>query len=784
MALPRDATVQRPLEFGTKAETLARLRPILHSAEILPLQIVERKSWEAGSDVTLKAVERDGWLKTPLIVRSSARHEDKAGASQAGRFLSLPNVLGLGDLKAAIDRVFASYDETDPTDQVLIQPMLQAVDLSGVVFTSDPNSGSPYLVINYETEGDTAAVTGGKQSALETHLHLKGENPSLCPAPLRPLLTLAEELESIFGLAELDIEFTFAHGKLYLLQVRPLVGGALSPRESAAHRARLQTIADKIAVANRPHPYLRGRRTVYGVMPDWNPAEIIGVRPRPLALSLYRNLITDSVWAYQRHNYGYRNLRSFPLIVSFHGLPYVDVRVSFNSFVPGDIEDGLADRMVDAYIDQLLAAPTLHDKVEFEIVHSCYSFDLQDRLKRLRDRGFSPGDLDCVTESLRRLTNRVVHAESGLWKQDSAKIEVLQQRQQTILNADMDELGKVYWLLEDCKRYGTLPFAGLARAGFIAVQMLKSLVTVGILTREQYDCFMAGLDTVSGRMAEDFRNLSKAAFLERYGHLRPGTYDILSPRYDEAPDRYLDWSKQAAPAIPHQPFALSLAQIRQIDKLLAEHKLDMDVVRLFDFIQASIQGREHSKFVFTKSLSDSLKLLTVLGARHGFDAEAMSYFDAALIEELYVSAGNAAEIMESSIANGRIRYAQAKQIVLPPLIQGPDDVFSFSQLQAEPNFITQGKAEGPVTGHDRPLEELKDAIVMIPSADPGFDWLFSCGIRGFITAYGGVNSHMAIRAGELQLPAVIGAGELLFNQWRGARRLGLDCANRRVDVIQ
>jgi hypothetical protein len=43
---------------------------------------------------------------------------------------------------------------------------------------------------------------------------------------------------------------------------------------------------------------------------------------------------------------------------------------------------------------------------------------------------------------------------------------------------------------------------------------------------------------------------------------------------------------------------------------------------------------------------------------------------------------------------------------------------------------------------------------------------------------------MAIRAGELQLPAVIGAGELLFNQWRGARRLGLDCANRRVDVIQ
>ena len=56
-------------------------------------------------------------------------------------------------------------------------------------------------------------------------------------------------------------------------------------------------------------------------MPDWNPAEIIGVRPRPLALSLYREIITDAIWAYQRHNYGYKNLRSFPLLQDFEGLP-------------------------------------------------------------------------------------------------------------------------------------------------------------------------------------------------------------------------------------------------------------------------------------------------------------------------------------------------------------------------------------------------------------------------------------------------------------------------------
>ena len=54
---------------------------------------------------------------------------------------------------------------------------------------------------------------------------------------------------------------------------------------------------------------------MYGLMPDWNPAEIIGCKPKPLSLSLYRELITNSIWAYQRNNYGYKNLRSFPLLI-------------------------------------------------------------------------------------------------------------------------------------------------------------------------------------------------------------------------------------------------------------------------------------------------------------------------------------------------------------------------------------------------------------------------------------------------------------------------------------
>ena len=156
----------------------------------------------------------------------------------------------------------------------------------------------------------------------------------------------------------------------------------------------LSTIERKVTEGMQPHPFVLGQKTIYGVMPDWDPAEIIGVRPKPLALSLYRDLITDSIWAYQRHNYGYRNLRSFPLMTNFFGLPYIDARLSFNSFIPASLSDDVAERLANHYLQTLSKQPYLHDKIEFEIVHSCYTFDLDKKLSVLREGAFCLADND------------------------------------------------------------------------------------------------------------------------------------------------------------------------------------------------------------------------------------------------------------------------------------------------------------------------------------------------------------------------------------------------------
>ena len=484
----RGARPARLVVFKTKAETLEALAPVLRNGRVLPQVRFTVGDWHADAAGVLARVSAAPWSSERVIVRSSARDEDGgARNSQAGRYDSVPGVLGSAAVAQAIDRVIASFaaDSSDARgdagrddDQIFVQPMLDRVAMAGVAFSRSP-SGGPYLVINYDDRsGLTDRVTAGAGDNLKTFLCFKSRTDA-CPPPLAPVAALVGELETLLACDAVDVEFAVGgDGQLYLLQVRPLAVDRHGRVADTKVETALADVARKVELLSRPHPYLHGSRAIFGVMPDWNPAEIIGVRPWPLSLSLYCELITNAIWAYQRDNYGYQNLRSFPLLVSFHGLPYIDVRVSFNSFVPRDVPDDLAGRLVNYYIDRLLEEPHLHDKVEFEIIFSCYTLDLPQRMGRLAERGFSPEDLAELSGALRRLTNRIMHGETALWRRDRAKIDVLAQRFPAIRDAEIDKISRIYWLIEDCKRYGTLPFAGLARAGFIAVQMLRSLIEV------------------------------------------------------------------------------------------------------------------------------------------------------------------------------------------------------------------------------------------------------------------------------------------------------------------
>ncbi len=742
----------------TKASILHFLSDKLQNALILDTISFSYNEWQTNPCLCYEKINSKFGSEVKLIVRSSSCAEDQEHHSAAGKFESILNV-SPANVKEAIEQVMASYGETlTLKDEVLIQPMLHDVAMSGVLFTKDPNTNAPYYILNYDLKGDTTAVTSGNISGHTCFIarsSTKIENPQF-----EELINLTKELEKILNNESLDIEFAFNQNrKLYLFQVRPLI--IKHSTTTINQKSILDNVKQKFKNINIEHPYLHGKRTILGVMPDWNPAEIIGIRPKTLALSLYKELITDSIWAYQRDNYGYKSLRSFPLLIDLMGLPYIDVRVSFNSFIPKELNSDIAEKLANYYLDRLEQEPFLHDKVEFEIVFSCYTFDLSDRIQTLKKFNFYDGEINSVKQALINLTNNIIHRDRGLWIKDIEKIEELKKRHAIIFeNQDFDDLTKIYWLIEDCKRYGTLPFAGLARAGFIAIQLLNSMVSVGILTPGDKSNFLNSLDSVSTTMTRDLQKLDKEHFLNKYGHLRPGTYDILSPRYDETPDIYFDWNNIKEDYLhKREEFKLSLTQMKKIESLLDEHGLEHDVVGLFSFMKAAIEGREYSKFIFTKTLSDILSLLKQFAHKNKISLEDMAFLDIQEFLKLSTTSWDIIEEIQNIINSNKKKHETTKQLYLPPLITKEENIDFFFLPDNKPNFVTRKSVTAHIITDLSNSKDMEGAVVFIPSADPGFDWIFTRGIIGFVTAYGGINSHMAIRAGELGLPAIIGAGE-------------------------
>ena len=115
-------------------------------------------------------------------MRSSSTLEDTADNSNAGAYLSLTGVEPVaGEITSAIERVIASYGNGAGDQEVLVQPMVEDVALSGVVLTRDLDTGGPYYVINYDDfSGRTDTVTGARSARW---CGCTGQTPRHCTRP-------------------------------------------------------------------------------------------------------------------------------------------------------------------------------------------------------------------------------------------------------------------------------------------------------------------------------------------------------------------------------------------------------------------------------------------------------------------------------------------------------------------------------------------------------------------------------------------------------------------------
>jgi phosphoenolpyruvate synthase/pyruvate phosphate dikinase len=777
------------MDFSGKAKTLLALNGILKQSTVLPIKIFSVEEYRTEKKRVINDVI-NSFCNELIIVRSSAKNEDGFLNSNAGQFDSVLNVPSndFTQLEEAIETVIESFDINNPENEVFVQPMLKDVKISGVAFTSDLDTLAPYYIINYEEGGKTNTITSGAEGLQKTYVCLKNVT---CNIQLfDDLISAFKEIEAIFNCNYIDVEFAVTHqNKIVIFQVRPISVKNKVDYSQIQLKEGLRRVEKKIQKLMKNHPNLLGKKSVFGVMPDWNPAEIIGIKPKPLALSLYKELITDSIWAYQRDNYGYRNLRSHPLLVSFLGVPYIDVRVDFNSFIPKQLDDKIAEKLVDFYIDKLIRIPSYHDKIEFEIVHSCYYLNINEKLKELTEFGFDENEINAIKDSLLNLTNNILDFESGLCRNDLNKIELLKVNYENIINSELSIIDKIYWLLEDCKRYGTLPFAGIARAAFIATQLLRSFVEKQIISSENYHNYLNSLNTITKDIQEDLylinkKKIKKDDFLLKWGHLRPGTYDILSPRYDESFDMYFNVLPENQ--TDKTSFRFDQHTLSIIDRELINAGLNITSTDFFSFVKMSIEGREYAKFIFTKSLSEVLKLIKVLGEKNSITIEELSYLDIKSIQKLYseLSHFKIEDILSDNIKSNKELYQYTKAVRLPSLILNPEEIYGFYLLNEEPNFITHKSITAQVLSENNLTDsEVEGKIIFIKSADPGYDYLFTKKIGGLVTQFGGANSHMAVRCAELGIPAIIGAGEKKFNEWLSYNLVTIDCKTKQVFKI-
>ncbi|MBN38073.1 MAG: hypothetical protein CMI29_06350 [Opitutae bacterium] len=785
--------------LGTKAQTLDRLAAVVSESTILDQYTFKVESWNENSEAVVSGI-MGKFSNTRIVARSSALTEDGFASANAGAYDSMLDIdsSSADAVREAIVKVINSYPDNNPNNQILVQPMLTDVRISGVGFTRTLSKGAPYYVVNYDDQtGSTESITSGTSISSKTFVlrRDKLERLSGPPAEIIQLCEAFREVEDLVNYDSLDIEFAIdSGGSIYILQVRPIAVDHSEWNVSDEDVFRLVSKAEEqFESQNGASAIVKGNSALYGLMPDWNPAEIIGVNPSRLAYSLYQEIIMNDIWSAQRAEYGYRDVRPVPLLRSFAGHPYVDVRASFNSFIPAKIGDALTGKLVDFYLAYLKDNPEYHDKVEFDVVPTCFDLNFQKWRDRLSENQFSQDEINQLESALRGITNEAIFRNDQFFDQ----VNKLEGRLSQILN-ESNPLRRAYYLLEDCKRFGTLPFSHLARSAFVAVSLLRTAVEIGAISNQAKEDFLSSIESVSHSFTQGIADLAKGdlemkEFLAEYGHIRPGTYDITSKNYREDPEYYirplLKNVKDYHAADSSQGNAWE-AEKEVFLKACQQAGIEASLENLESFMRGAIEGREYAKFVFSKNLSLAMEAMTEYGESLGLDRETVSHVSWG---ELYKSADMELEpdliaTLLQNLASGGSRWKEiAASVELPPLLTGQQDFWWFYYPDSQPNFIGTASIIADCVNISPEFDvntDLEEKIALILRADPGYEWLFGRNIGGLITMYGGANSHMAIRAAEFNLPAAIGVGEKEFQRLVKSRMLNLDAANHKIEILQ
>jgi hypothetical protein len=768
------------MEIISKAKILKNIK--IYGAIIPKLKIYKCKAFFENQNFITKDIKKE--FKSLVAIRSTSKYEDTNNSSNAGKFLSFLNISveDTEDLKGKILQVIKSYKKNITTQEFFVQDMIKNIKISGVLLTRELENYFPCYNFNYFIGKNSNVVTSGKNGS-KNFIYIENKKYKINKKFLK-LVRICKQIKKITHQKDLDIEFAIdKNGKIYILQIRKLIVPIKFNKIKINPKIIFTNLEKKIKKLSKKHYNLFGKKTYFGVMPDWNPAEIIGRKPRPLALSLYQELITDHIWSENRKIYGYKDLSQFHLMTTFYGTPYIDIRIDFNSWLPEGLDNNLSEKIINLYLNNFKKKKYLHDKVEFEILFTCYSPDTKNKINEQLKKFLNNKEIKLFKKNLKLINFNAINNIDNEIK----LIKTLTKKQKFIKKSTLYYIDKIYWLIEDCKKFGTLPFAGLARCAFISTEILNSFVKKKILTEEEKLKFLSTIKTITTELKSDL-DKNKKKFIVKYGHLRPGTYEITSPNYKKKFNTYFNLNNKIIKKKINKKniFIFNKIQKKKINKFIKEIKVYKNFNHLISFITKSIKYREYSKFVFTKNIDLVFENLEKFGKKFSINIDDLSYVKIHKILDLYFNLSNKKIIsnLKRHIKENKIEYKNNNYINVPDIITSGKDLFVQDKIESKINFISNKYTEGRTIKLD--LDKLNknlDGIICIENADPGYDFLFTKNIKGLVTMYGGQNSHMAIRCAELGIPALIGVGEKIYNRIIENKFISIDCNLKKIEFL-
>ena len=701
-----------------------------------------------------------GKFSEQIIIRSNSSKEDTDETSSAGKFLSIgpidKNDISL--IKKSWNEVLQSY-EKDDNNTVIFQDYVDGAKSVSVLTSYKVGTDSPYRTFSTYYGSQTDAVTSGRYNKIKNFfIHRSLDNLPEKFKEYYKFFKIQNQLENLFGNKHLDIEIVTDHKEEpLLLQVRPLMGKVIKKEPIMVERSVIDENVKRYKELIQTTDDRFGTNQIYSNMSDMNPAEMIGKKPDNIAFSLYSFMFSDTTWNKQRGEFGYRIYSGGKLMELFNNVAYINVNHSLNSFLTRNIKNETCEKIINYQLNKLETYPHLHDSIEFDISRSSYIFETDEKFgeeyKNIIDK------------------KEIIQWHHDLIEIDSFNSSTLHKNNEIILDA-FSKLDDSFQYLDKenikfVRDNMALPFTHHSRLGFVYFAQLNNFLKNGVINEEEKQNLLLSVNSISTKMKQDaYRvktgDITLKDFLSIYGHVRAGNYNLSSSNLKSNISFAESLINTSNKPIPSEPLKIDI--FKKIDDYFNLNKISYTSENWVEMFQLAVSTRENSKFYYTKGIDGILNE----------------------VEEKNISDRELFKLLDFEYNNMNTFNQKIEDTLMPDVITSSDDFYAYEEMNKDGNYIGQGTVTGEILfldGTENNRNNLDNKIIVIPAADPGWDWIFNYKIKSLITEFGGPNSHMAIRCAEHNIPAILGIGEKNFSAILNSKNLVVDFSNENFTIL-